>query len=311
MAGHVVFGTGPLGLAVMRALVADGERVCMVNRSGQAAVPSGVEVARADVFDAMKLREICAGASVVYQCATPPYHKWPELFPPLQGVILEAAAEAEATLVIAENLYAYGDSNGRSLTDDLPLTARTRTGRTRAMMTAQALEAHREGRVRVAIGRGSDFFGPHVLRSAMGERVFVPALRGRSASSLGNIDLPHTYTFISDFGKALVLLGKHNEALGRAWHVPNPETVSTREFLTMVFEELGLPPKMTTVGPAMLHFAGVFSSGAREMGEMMYQFAKPFVVDSTAFEQSFGVRGTPLREAIRQTIDWYRKRGGE
>lgn len=308
MSLHVVFGTGPLGLAVMRALLADGERVRMVNRSGKASVPAGVEMACADVFDAERLRDAVTGATVVYQCTNPPYHTWPELFPPLQGLILEAAAAAGARLVLAENLYAYGDTEGRPLTEDLPLSATTRKGRTRAMMTEQALEAHREGLLPVAIGRGSDFFGPHVLQSALGERVFPPALRGKSASVLGNIDLPHSYTYIDDFGRALALLGRRDDAFGRAWHVPNAETVSTREFLTLLFEMLEIPPKLSVAGPGLLRLAGIFSPGAREMIEMMYEFTKPFVVDSSAFETKFGLRATPLPKAIAATVDWYRRK---
>ena len=307
---HVIFGTGLLGMAVQRALTADGRAVRMINRSGKGPAIAGVEFLGVDTLDSEAMDRACAGASVVYQCASPPYHRWDELFPPLQGVILEAAARAGATLVIAENMYMYGDTDGRPLTEDTPMTATTRKGRTRVMMTEAALDAHREGEVRVAIGRGSDFFGPGVLRSAMGERVFPRALGGQAASLLGDIDLPHTYTFIDDFGKALVTLGDREEALGRVWHVPNAATVTTREFVTMVYEEIGAPPRMTAAGRTLLRLFGVFSAGAREMVEMMYEFEKPFIVDSGAFERAFGARATPLRDAIRSTVAWYREMRG-
>ena len=48
---QVVFGTGPLGLAVMRELDARGKPVRMVNRRGQAKVPAGVAVVQADASD--------------------------------------------------------------------------------------------------------------------------------------------------------------------------------------------------------------------------------------------------------------------
>ena len=57
------------------------------------------------------------------------------------------------------------------MTEDLPLAATTVKGRTRAAMTAELLAAADAGRVRVAIGRASDFFGPGVTqgpRSASG-----------------------------------------------------------------------------------------------------------------------------------------------
>ncbi len=79
---HVVFGTGPVGLSVMDALVKRGRRVRMVNRSGRATVPEGVEVVGGDAADPTFTREVSAGASVIYFALNPPYDKWPELFPP-------------------------------------------------------------------------------------------------------------------------------------------------------------------------------------------------------------------------------------
>ena len=43
---HVIFGTGPVGMSVMDELSSRGKRVRMVNRSGRADVPEGVEVRR-------------------------------------------------------------------------------------------------------------------------------------------------------------------------------------------------------------------------------------------------------------------------
>jgi len=304
---HVIFGTGPLGMAVMRALTAKGETVRMVNRSGKANVPVSVSVLAADVYNLESAREACKGAKVVYQCAKPPYHEWAQKFPPLQANILEAVASAGAKLIIGENLYMYGEVLNRPLTEDLPAVATTRKGRTRAQMAEAVLAAHKNGKVQIAIGRGSDFFGPGVLESAMGERALLPALQGKTASLVGNIDLPHTYTFINDFGKALVTLGERDEALGQIWHVPNAETLTTRQFMTIAFEEIGKPPKMSGMGKLMMSIGGIFVIGARETVEMMYEFEKPFIVDSSKFERTFGVSATPHREAIRQTIEWYRK----
>jgi nucleoside-diphosphate-sugar epimerase len=303
---HVIWGTGPLGMAVMRALTAKGETVRMVNRSGKANGLPNVSVVAADAYNLDSAREACQGATVVYQCAKPPHHEWPQKFPPLQANILEATARAAAKLIVGENLYMYGEVPNRPLTEDLPIAATTRKGRTRAQMTEAALAAHRNGKVQVAVGRGSDFFGPGVVESAMGERAFLPALQGKAASLVGNIDLPHTYTFINDFGEALATLGERDEALGQVWHVPNAETLTTRQFMTIVFEEIGKPPKMSGMGKLMMRIGGIFIVGARETVEMMYEFEKPFIVDSSKFERTFGERATPHREAIRQTIEWYR-----
>ncbi len=149
---HVIWGAGRLGMAVMRALTAKGETVRMVNRSGKANVLANVSVVAADAYNLDSAREACQGATVVYLCAKPPNHEWPQKFPPLQANILESAASAGAKLIIGENLYMYGEVPNRPLTEDLPIAATTRKGRTRAQMAEAALAAHRNGKVQVAKG---------------------------------------------------------------------------------------------------------------------------------------------------------------
>ena len=304
---HVIFGTGPLGKAVMRALVARGRPVRLVNRSGQADVPARVEVAAGEAYDPASVRRLVQGAATVYQCAQPEYTEWEEKFPPLQAAIIEGVAGSGARLVIGENLYMYGDTDGKPITEDLPFRAAGKKGRTRAQMAEAALEAHRSGRLPVAIGRASDFFGPEALGSVTGERLFPAILAGKGGQGYGNVDLPHTYTYIEDFGKAMAVLGERPEALGQAWHVPNPETVSTRRFIELACQLAGQPPRVSSLGKTMLRIGGLFIPEAREMLEMAYEFEKPFVVDSTKFERTFGMKGTPLREALTATLDWYRQ----
>jgi hypothetical protein len=39
---------------------------------------------------------------------------------------------------------------------------------------------------------------------------------------------------------------------------------------------------------------------------VIYEFEKPFVVDSSKFERTFGVVATPIAGAIKATVAWYR-----
>jgi nucleoside-diphosphate-sugar epimerase len=293
-------------MSVMDELGRTGKRVRMVNRSGRADVPEGVEVVGGDAADPTSAREASAGSSVVYFALNPPYDKWPELFPPLQAGVIEAAAAAGAKLVAMENLYMYGPVGKRLITEDLPYAAETRKGSVRAKMSQDLMQAHKSGKVRVAIGRASDFFGPRVLTSAAGEQVFGRAVEGKSAQVAGDPDQPHTYTYAPDIGKGLVTLGEREEALGRAWHLPSPETLTTREFVGMVFEEVGKPARMQVAPKILLRALGLFNPPLRETIEMLYEFEEPFVVDHSRFERAFGEHATPLGEAIRETVRWYR-----
>jgi nucleoside-diphosphate-sugar epimerase len=303
---HVIFGTGAVGMSVMEALVQRGRRrVLMVNRSGRASVPEGVEVIGGDATDETFAREASKGASVVYFALNPPYDKWPELFPPLQAGVLEAAASAGAKLIAMENLYMYGPTEGRPLTEDLPYAANTRKGRVRARMSEELIEAHTSGKVRVAIGRASDSFGPRVLVSAAGEQVFGRAVQGKSAQVAGDPDQPHTYTYVPDIGRGLVILGEREEALGQVWHLPSPETLTTRRFVELIFEEVGKPARIQAAPKIVLRAMGLFNPGIRETIEMLYEFEEPFVVDDSKFVEAFGEQATPLKEAIGETVRWY------
>src|SRR5215218_3482630 len=304
---HVVFGTGAVGMAVMEELVRRRRRIRMVNRSGRVSVPEGVEVVGGDATDEAFTREASEGASVVYFALNPPYDKWPELFPGLQVGVLAGAAAAGAKLIAMENLYMYGPTHGRPITEDLPYAANTRKGRVRARMSEELIEAHKSGRVRLAIGRASDFFGPGALASAAGEQVFGRAVEGKSAQVFGDPDQPHTYTYVPDIGKGLVILGEREEALGRAWHLPSPETLTTRQFVEMIFEEVGKPARIQAPPKIVLRTLGLFNPIIRETIEMRYEFDEPFVLVTSDFTRTFGDQATPLREAIQRTVRWYRQ----
>lgn len=305
---HVVFGTGPLGQATMQALQKRGKIVKMVNRTGKRPenAPSEIEIIAGDAYSLDFTRSITKGASVVYQCAQPEYQDWVAKFPSLQQSILEGAAANSAKLIVGENLYMYGDTNGQPLHEEMPFTAQTRKGKIRAEMSNSLMEAHRIGKVKVATARGSDFFGPGVLSSTLGERTIVPLLKGKPAEATSSLDQPHTYTYIKDFGEALAILGEREDALGQSWHVPNAPSLTQREILTLFFKEAGLQPKFSVMGKFMLSLGGLFVPNAREMVEMLYEFDKPFIVDSSKFIKKFGGIATPFETSIPETLNWYR-----
>jgi nucleoside-diphosphate-sugar epimerase len=293
---------------VAEALLGQGKQVRIVNRSGKMAQqPDGVELRAGDLYDPGFVKEVTQGAATAYQCAQPGYTEWPQKFPPLQEAIIAGMSGSGARLVIAENLYMYGDTGGQPMREDLPYHAHTRKGQVRAAMSDAALAAHQAGKLPITLGRGSDFFGPWALGSSLGERVFYPALAGKTASFVGKLDVPHTATYIKDFGRALAILGEREEALGRAWHVPNDRPRITQgEFAGLISAELGQPVKASAMGKFMLRLGGLFIPEARESVEMFYEFDRPFIVDSSQFEQTFGMKATPIEDAIRETVAWYR-----
>ena len=305
---HVVLGTGAIGRAVAEELVKRGESIRMVNRSGKMdEVPAGVEVVASDLYDHAKVREVTRGAKVVYQCAQPAYSEWPRKFPPLQKSILDGLTGSNAKLVLTENLYMYGESHAAHLTENMPYDAHTRKGIVRGEISTAAFTAHQDGRVRVTSARGGNFFGPWGTDSTMGARAFYPLLNGKAAQLIGRTDLPHSHTYVKDFGSALIILGERDEADGQIWHVPNDQPMITQAELVQMFaEEAGVEPKISSMGKLMMTIGGFFIPEAKETVEMMYEFDQPFIVDSSKFERTFGMKATPTREAIKETVAWYK-----
>lgn len=305
---HVVVGaSGGIGGALVRELARRGQRVRAVNRAGDAAVPVGVERLAADVATPDGAKAAAAGAAVVYHCAQPPYTDWPAAFPPLTEAIAEGAAAAGAKLVLADNLYLYGPHDG-PLTEDLPAAATGPKGRTRAQMAERLLGLHRQGRLRVAIGRASDYYGPGGLASVTGERLFRAAVAGRTVRWVGRLDQPHTLSYLEDVAAGLATLGEREEADGQAWHLPAAEPLTGRQFLELVVAASGGRSRIATSSAAMTRLAGLFVPLIREVGEVLYEFQAPYVVDWSRYRRAFGPSApTPHAEAVGRTVAWFRE----
>jgi nucleoside-diphosphate-sugar epimerase len=308
---HVILGTGQLGLAIMDELVAAGQPVKLVNRSGRVSepLPAGVVLETADATNPDEIARVTRGAEIVFFCMQPAYHQWPEQFSPLAANVIEGVSRSGARLVFGDNLYMYGSTNGRPLHENLPYAAETRKGRARAQVANILLAAHEAGQLQVTIGRASDFYGPRVTDSMAGEMLFEAALHGKTVNMTGNLDLPHTLTYIRDFARALVTLSKNEVAYGRTWHVPSAETLTQTQFIKLVEAEIGQPIKVRTAGKWILRLIGLFNPAAGEVVEMMYEFEEPFIVDHTQFADAFGIQVTPHEQAIRETVAWYQNQG--
>ena len=306
---HVVFGAGPVGLALAHELVRPGRSVRLVTRSGRGQSIRGVERAAADASDENQAATIAQGAQVIYHAVGADYGHWAELLPPVMAGLIHAASCTGARLVYADNLYAYGPVD-RPLTENLPSAATGPNGRLRAELANTLLAAHRSGTLRATIGRSSDFYGAGARLSTVGERVFGRVARRKPAQILGDPDQLHTYTFIGDFARALAVLGERDEALGEVWHVPSAPTITTRQFVELIAGQAGYRAGVQVTPSWIIRALGVVNPTMRAVAEQLYQSEQAFVVDHGKFARAFGAEPTPHAEAIQRTLEWFRTSTG-
>jgi nucleoside-diphosphate-sugar epimerase len=306
---HVIIGAGSVGSATARLLAERGTEVRLVSRSGTGPEATGISRVAVDAADRLALSRVAQGASAIYNCANPPYHRWATDWPPIAASLLQTATEVGAVLVTVNNLYAYGPVD-HPMTERDPLAPVGIKGQVRAKMWTDALAAHQSGRVRVTEARASDYFGPGLTTTShLGSRVVPRLLAGRPIRVLGNPDAPHSWTYVPDVARTLVVLATDPRAWGRAWHVPTSPPRSQRQVIADMAGIAGVAsPSVGSVPNWILRLGGLFSPTIRELREVTYQFDRPFVLDSTLARSTFRLEPTPFPEALAMSVRWWQDR---
>ena len=301
---NIILGTGPLGLWVAQLLLQQGKNVTVVNTTGTFPYenkPSNIKVIAADITNATEVKKLSEKVDCVFHCAMPAYTKWSKQFPKITKGIIEGLQNTGTKLVYGDNLYMYGDTDGLPVTEDYTNKATQKKGKVRSKIAQDLLKSD----IDVVIARASDFYGPLVRNAILGEDFFNDVSAGRTVNLLGNIDLPHTFTYIKDFAKALIKLSDNQDCFGQVWHVPNAPTITTRQVINTIEELTGRAIKVRTASTKMLSILGFFSPVLREMKEMMYQWEKPYLVSHEKYIKRFGDDFTAYETAILETLYWF------
>ncbi|MET7283930.1 NAD-dependent epimerase/dehydratase family protein [Kribbella sp. NPDC005582] len=310
MTFSVVVGAGGTGRALARLLADSGERVKLVTRSGSGPNHPGIERVAGDATAVDWLTDQAAGATTLYNCAMPPYDRWPTDWPPLAAALLAAAEHSGADYVMLGNVYAYGAVSG-PVTEDQPSAPISVKGAVREQMWADALAAHEAGRVRVTEIRAGAFLGGDTM-SVYNLLVVPSVLAGLPASYPGDLDVEHGWTYVGDAARTMLAAARHDEAWGRVWHVPSTSMLSVRALTAELTALAGAPDaQLTELALVELARLGAQDSVTAELLEMQYLDREPFLLDSAHTSAVLGVTATPLKSVLIETIDALRLGSGD
>jgi nucleoside-diphosphate-sugar epimerase len=299
---HVVTGAGPVGRTVAEQLAEAGHDVRLLTRSGSGPVHPLVERLAVDVRDERALRAAVDGAAAVFHCTHAAYtaRAWREELPAAEQGLLRAASGS--VVVFPESLYAY-TATGAPLTEDGPRDAASgKRGVRRDLLDARA--ASSTPTVSVA---ASDLFGPRVRTAHAGERMVPRVLAGRRVKVMGDADQPHSWTYVPDYARAMIAAAERRDLWGSVLHAPTGAPRTQRQLVEAFAAEAGTTARVGTLPSVVLRLGGrlgVTSLG--ELAEVLYQFERPFVLDASRSQALLGLEPTPLAEAVRQTVAWWR-----
>ncbi len=308
MSQVTVFGaSGGIGSALVEELASRGHVVTAASRTlPSERFASSVRLLTTDLRDQRAARTAAAGADVVVMAAQVPYSRWAAELRPLVASAADAAASAEARLVMVDNLYAYGAPD-EPITADSPEVATNRKGSLRRDLGRWLLEQHERGAVAVTVGRFPDYYGPNSANSLVNQLLILPAAAGKTARMFIDGDQPHSFHYVRDTARAFATLVERPEADGKVWVLPGAEPTTQRDLIALLNDLVAHDVKVARISPAMLRLAGWFNRELREAREVIPQFDRPYVTDATAFEATFGpFDPTSHAVALATTLDWAR-----
>ncbi|MEV7607724.1 NAD-dependent epimerase/dehydratase family protein [Paenarthrobacter sp. NPDC089322] len=302
---YVVTGAGPVGWTIAEQLAHKGQRVRILTRSGSGPEHPHVERMRVDASDPELMAAAVQGAEAVFHCIHGSAYRaaaWAAELPQAERVVMDAAAAAGAVVVFPESLYSYSEPH-RIMTEAGPRSA---TGGKRGVRTAllKARSEHEANTVSVVAG---DFFGPRVKMAHAGERMVPRVLAGKPLQVIGSADHPHSFTYVPDLAAAMIAAAANTGLWNTVLHAPTGPAMSQRDVASAYASAAGVSvPRISAIPGWALRVAGLFSADMRELAEMLYQFDRPFVMDSAESQRLLNLNPTPLQQAAEATVSWWR-----
>jgi nucleoside-diphosphate-sugar epimerase len=155
--------------------------------------------------------------------------------------------------------------------------------------------------VRVTEVRASQFIGPGAV-SLFTLLVQPRVLGGELALVPADLDAPHSYSYVADVARALVEVSQDSRAWGQPWHAP-ATTISVRKLAERLAEAGNAPaPRLAEMTERELGLLELTAPIWGELPEMHYMSDRPFIVDSSRAEQTFGLKPTPLDDVLNDVV---------
>ncbi|HEX6231251.1 MAG TPA: NAD-dependent epimerase/dehydratase family protein [Actinomycetota bacterium] len=315
-------GSGQLGRALVRRLVADGRVVRALARSERATAivaEAGATPVPGDVLDPGSLRPAMEGVGTVFHaagvnatCLRDPAPLYRVNVDGSTNVIGAAAEEGVGCVVYTSSAAAIGEAEGTIGREDSPHRGSylSHYERSKRLAERKVLDLAGELGLRVVSVNPSSVQGPG--RMGGSARLLLDAVNGRLP---GMVDTVISLVDVDDCTQGHLLA----EAKGAAGerYLLSGATVTTRDAVELLRRVWGRPervrwfPRWLATGAGALVEAGaiLLRRDPPVCREAIRTLLHGHRYDGSRAERELGLRYTPLEETLRQTLSWYAERG--
>lgn len=309
---YLVLGaTGSIGYAFARILLDENIPVTILVRNKEKADKlfgknEWLDIEEGDAMDRQKLQKVSKDKRFILHGINYPYNLWEENMERVTQNVIEAASQNGAAIIFPGNIYEFGLVD--EITENMIPNPKTKKGKIRLKLFNMLKQAAEAKKCKVIFVRLPDFFGPNVTNGLI-KPVFGNAAKKKTVSWLIDADIPHRFVFTPDAARAMFLLSKKENMPGFVnYNYGGYEVSSVKELAKKISKITGGPAKVNVVPKWVLNIMALFMPVVNELKENFYQFENNVRLNDDKLKKELrGFKPTPLEEAIRQTIEWFKE----
>lgn len=295
---------GAIGIDLAKELTKFTKEIRLVGRNPKK-VNETDELFPCNLYDKNKVPEAIKGSEVVYLVAGLPYKTriWREMWPRVMRNVINACKQHNSKLVFIDNMYMYDPLKLSLMTEETQVNPSSKKGKIREQIAQMILDEIKQGNLKAIIARSADFYGPGINNSVLLETVFKNFQKGKKANWFCSVNKKHSFTYTPDAAKATAILGNDEKAYNQVWHLPTAANPLTgKELIEAFAKQMNMMPKYMVAGKTMVQILGLFNSIMKEFVEMLYQYDRDYVFDSSKFEKAYDFKPTSYDDGIRQVV---------
>jgi nucleoside-diphosphate-sugar epimerase len=300
----ILGANGTIGKVLAKELKNYTNQIRLVSRNPKK-VNETDELFPADLSDATMVDKAIEGSGVVYLVVGFDYNikVWRDKWPKLMKATIDACIKHKAKLVFFDNIYLYDIKTIGHMTEDSPINPPSNKGVVRKEIAEMLMNEVKANNLTALIARAPDFYGPDNEKSFLIEVVYKNLLKGKRPNWFMDTTKKHSFIYTPDAAKATAILGNTPEAFNQVWHLPtDPKALTGKEWIELFNKEMKTSKKVMVLPMFMLRLLGIFMPLMREMPEMMYQYDRDYLFDSSKFNSRFNFTPTTYETGVRQIV---------